>query len=411
MMRSLLTTVTNGQLSRMFRANWSLASIMSKPTPLYPNSIFIDQNRGARCSAPTRKRRTTYPFHWLPRKTIDTNFKTDITMENAKYLDDIVSERFSLKPGESPLKFEVMERGKFEPGSRRTGLIAKKIGQQPMWSKDGRRLLTTVLQVVDNHVVSYIPNEEFKLTRRPFYNYSKYRDLDVVVVGAESDDPRKYPLSHLGLFNKANIPPKKKLTRFFITPNAKLAPGTPLLANHFRVGDYVDIWGKTKDYGFQGVIKRWKFKGQLKHHGVTKAHKRPGTIARGRKLMGPVKGTKMPGHMGDERNVLKGVKIWRINTKYNLIWVHGPAVPGANNAWVYIYDTNVTAKKSAVDNPPPFPTYYEEDSKEKLPENIYDKDLHAFDDPTLLFEETEEEKKAALAALKMSKKAKIAKIR
>ena len=68
-------------------------------------------------------------------------------------------------------------------------------------------------------------------------------------------------------------------------------------------------------------------------------------------------------------------------------------------------------RKSAVDNPPPFPTYYEEDSKEKLPENFYDKDLHAFDDPTLLFEETEEEKKAALAALKMSKKAKIAKIR
>jgi len=46
-----------------------------------------------------------------------------------------------------------------------------------------------------------------------------------------------------------------------------------------------------------------------------------------------------------------------------------------------------------------------------LPENIYDKDLHAFDEPSLLFEETEEEKKAALAALRMSKKAKIAKIR
>lgn len=46
-----------------------------------------------------------------------------------------------------------------------------------------------------------------------------------------------------------------------------------------------------------------------------------------------------------------------------------------------------------------------------MPENIYDKELHPFDSPSLLFEETEEEKKAALAALKMSKKAKIAKIR
>lgn len=61
---------------------------------------------------------------------------------------------------------------------------------------------------------------------------------------------------------------------------------------------------------------------------------------------------------------------------------------------------------------PPFPTYYQEDEQEeKLPENLFAKELHSFDDPSLLFEETEEEKKAALAALKMSKKAKIAKIR
>lgn len=68
-------------------------------------------------------------------------------------------------------------------------------------------------------------------------------------------------------------------------------------------------------------------------------------------------------------------------------------------------------RKYNKDNHPPFPTYYEEESEEKLPENIYDKDLHPFDEPSLLFEETEEERKAALAALRMTKKAKIAKIR
>lgn len=59
---------------------------------------------------------------------------------------------------------------------------------------------------------------------------------------------------------------------------------------------------------------------------------------------------------------------------------------------------------------PPFPTYYEEDGKD-IPENYYAPGLQAFDDPSLLFEESEEEKKAAQAALRMSKKAKIAKIR
>ncbi|CAG2181271.1 unnamed protein product, partial [Oppiella nova] len=187
--------------------------------------------------------------------------------------------------------------------------------------------------------------------------------------------------------------------------------GTPLLASHFRVGDYVDVWGKTIDHGFQGVVKRWNFKGQDRYRGVTKAHNRPGTIGRGRKVMGPWKGHPMAGHMGSERRTMGGLKIWRINTKHNVIWVNGPAVPGPNHSWVYIYDTNVPDKKHSDENPPPFPTYYAEDSKEALPEDIYDKELHAFDEPTVIFEETEAERKAALAAAKATKKAKIAKIR
>lgn len=389
--------------------------------------------RGARCSAPTKKRRKTYPYSWWAKAGKDFSAPTDLTKENKQFLDDIVQDRYGSISKSSPLKLEQFERGAYEPGSVRCGVIARKIGQQPMWTKSGRRILTTALQIVDNHVVSYIPNEEFVARRRPFYNTHPFRNYDVLVVGAENADPRAYPAAYRGLFEKANLPPKTRLTRFFITPNAKLAPGTPLHVNHFRVGDYVDVWGKTRDHGFQGVMKRWNFKGQLKYAGVTKAHRRPGSIARGRKLMGPLKGKKMPGHMGSERRILKGLKIWRINTKYNVIWVHGPAVPGANNSWCYIYDCKMENKYVFVGfiiyakhsfpivfhrrchteaNPPPFPTYYKEDKPdEEVPENIYDNDLHAFDAPSLLFEETEEEKKAALAALKMSKKAKIAKIR
>ena len=64
-----------------------------------------------------------------------------------------------------------------------------------------------------------------------------------------------------------------------------------------------------------------------------------------------------------------------------------------------------------MENPPPFPTFYAEDVKEPLPEDIYDKELHAFDEPTIIYEETEAERKAALAAAKATKKAKTAKIR
>lgn len=306
------------------------------------NPIQKNQVRNARCSAPTTKRRKTFPYHWWPRSSVEKNFPTHLTRANAKFLDDVVKDETERKS--SPLKAEVFEQGKYEPGSQRCGLIAKKIGQQPMWTKTGQRLLTTALQIIDNSVINYQPNEEFVRNRRAFYQSHFYKDLDILVVGAENSDPRKHPQSHLGLYANANVLPKKKLTRFFITPNAKLAPGTTLSVNHFRVGDYVDVFGKTRDHGFQGTIVRWKFRGQLKHGGVTKAHRRRGTIARGRKLMGPVKGTKMEGHMGDERRVMRGLKIWRINTKHNVIWVHGPAVPGKNGAWVYLFDTKLSLK-------------------------------------------------------------------
>jgi large subunit ribosomal protein L3 len=39
--------------------------------------------------------------------------------------------------------------------------------------------------------------------------------------------------------------PTKILSRFLISPEAAVQPGTPLYASHFRVGDYVDVRGKT----------------------------------------------------------------------------------------------------------------------------------------------------------------------
>ena len=42
--------------------------------------------------------------------------------------------------------------------------------------------------------------------------------------------------------------PKKRLSRFIVTPDAVLPPGTPLTAGHFVVGQAVDVRGKTYDF-------------------------------------------------------------------------------------------------------------------------------------------------------------------
>ena len=211
-----------------------------------------------------------------------------------------------------------------------------------MWLKDGKRILTTLLQVNDNHVIKCYTSKEFK-SNAIYQERWRYHNMGCAIIGAESDHPMKYAAPYFGLFVNAGVLPKKKIAKMLISDDAILAPGTPLFATHFRVGDWVDVYGKTIDHNFQGVMKRWDFAGGPTGRN-TKFDRRPGSISRGRKACGPFKGRKMPGHMGSERRTLPGVQIMRINTKLNVIYVRGPAVPGEIGNWVYIFDTFIKEK-------------------------------------------------------------------
>ena len=56
---------------------------------------------------------------------------------------------------------------------------------------------------------------------------------------------RQFTKEYASMFLEAGIMPTRKLTRFTISPEAALAPGTRLRATHFQVGDYVDVYGQT----------------------------------------------------------------------------------------------------------------------------------------------------------------------
>lgn len=148
-------------------------------------------------------------------------------------------------------------------------------------------------------------------------------------------------------------------------------------------------------------------KGGPKTHGTTKAHNRVGSIGRGRKHCGPLKGRRMPGWEGGERAIVPGLKVWRINNKYNLIFVHGPAVPGADGSYVNVMDSRIWDKTLSVDSPPPFPTISLEESA-KLDQELIHPDIHKASDPTIVFEVTEAERKAAALAARRFGKAKTA---
>lgn len=137
------------------------------------------------------------------------------------------------------------------------------------------------------------------------------------------------------------------------------------------------------DRGFQGVMKRWGFSGMPASHGVTKTHRRPGNIGGGGEKGRVWPGTKLPGHMGNSYRIQRGLKIWRINTKHNVLWVQGTGIPGETNAICYIYDTKLPKRKP--NDALPFPTYVND--TDDLPEDLYDPSVHRFDDPTITYSE------------------------
>ncbi|XP_011505845.1 PREDICTED: 39S ribosomal protein L3, mitochondrial [Ceratosolen solmsi marchali] len=347
---------------------------------------FTITSRGKKLLNPPPRKRLS---PWLIKQN-RVQHRDDLTPENKEFIQQVIKDKYAPSNNDierfSPLKLDTIEPiTEWQPHYRRVGVIAKKIGIVPLWLKNGKKIITTMLQVSDNHVIKYIPPEEYK----PMISKRKTvwpRTMGCLIVGAESCDPQLFTKEYCGLFNDSGVMPKRLLARFSISPEAALQPGTPLSASHFQIGDFIDIRGKTIDRGFQGVMKRWGFHGMPASHGVTKTHRRPGNIGSGSHKARVLPGTKMPGHMGNRYRIIRGQRIIRMNTKYNIIWIHGDAVAGATNSFVQIYDTVLPFKTSkALNVTPRFPTYFPNLQKEALPEELFADDLHNFADPTIIY--------------------------
>lgn len=70
----------------------------------------------------------------------------------------------------------------------------------------------------------------------------------------------------------------ERVVEFPVTEKGLLPVGLSLNAAHFTAGQFVDVQAISKDKGFQGVVKRWGFKGQSASHGTSLAHRSPGSI-------------------------------------------------------------------------------------------------------------------------------------
>ena len=110
--------------------------------------------------------------------------------------------------------------------------------------------------------------------------------------------------------------------------------GQQLGVDVFEAGELVDVTGVSKGHGFTGVIARHNFRRGPKTHG-SDHHRAPGSIGAGTYPGRVWKGSRMPGHMGNEQVTVKKLKVVKVDPERNLILVKG-AVPGARNGLLLV---------------------------------------------------------------------------
>jgi large subunit ribosomal protein L3 len=105
-------------------------------------------------------------------------------------------------------------------------------------------------------------------------------------------------------------------------------------ASAFSVGDVIAVSAVSKGKGFQGVVKRYNFRGGPGSHGMKNTLRTPGSIG----ATGPqrvFKGTRMAGRMGSDRITVKNLTVLAVDPKENVLLVSG-AVPGRRGTLVEV---------------------------------------------------------------------------
>jgi large subunit ribosomal protein L3 len=205
----------------------------------------------------------------------------------------------------------------------RSGVIAQKVGMTRVFSDTGEHVPVTVLQIDNCQVISHRTEEK-----------NGYVALQL---GAGQRKVKNVSKSMRGCFAAAKVEPKMKLAEFRVQPDGLIPVGSELMADHFVVGQYVDVTGTSIGKGFAGGMKRWNFGGLRASHGVSVSHRSIGSTG-GRQDPGRTfKNKKMPGHMGNTTVTTLNLKVVRTDPARGLILVQG-AVPGADGGWITVRD-------------------------------------------------------------------------
>jgi large subunit ribosomal protein L3 len=205
----------------------------------------------------------------------------------------------------------------------RSGVIAQKVGMTRVFTETGEHVPVTVLRLNNCQVLGHRTKDK-----------NGYLALQL---GSGTRKVKNVTRAERGNFAIAKVEPKREIAEFRVSEDALIPVGAEITADHFVVGQFVDVTGTSIGKGFAGGIKRWNFGGLRASHGVSISHRSIGSTG-GRQDPGKTfKNKKMPGHMGVERVTTLNLKVVQTDVERGLILVEG-AVPGAKGGWIMVRD-------------------------------------------------------------------------
>jgi large subunit ribosomal protein L3 len=150
--------------------------------------------------------------------------------------------------------------------------------------------------------------------------------------GKKKESRANKPLK--GHFRKSDSGAFDFVKEFAVGDPGEYSLGQQITLDIFKVGERVDVVGTTKGRGFAGVMKRHGFHGGRKTHG-SHSHRIPGSVGCSASPAKIIKGKKMPGQYGNDRQTMRNLKVVDIRPEDNLILLKG-AVPGSKSGLVTI---------------------------------------------------------------------------
>ncbi len=200
------------------------------------------------------------------------------------------------------------------------GLLGRKIGMTRVYDESGNSTPVTVIEAGGNTLL------QVKTADKDSYS--------AIQVGFATQKPQRITKPMAGHFQKAGSEPKKLVREFRLPDGAAVEEQLDLSVNRFKQGQFVDVIGRSKGKGFQGVMKKHNFDGQGASHG-SKMHRRNGAIGNRSTPGRTWKNMGMPGHMGDRRVTVQNLQIVAVREQDNVILISG-AVPGPNGSYVVV---------------------------------------------------------------------------